>query len=113
MTGILCVRVHAACLFDSCCGDSLCDNRGNILLAERRKLSLAMDIVLLSCFHRSLRLLILDLLLLRKDKDVWVFPDQLLLRIHLDVLSWPRNPLRLVIFSLSRSHFQKWHLVLV
>ena len=94
VTGILCVRVYAACLFDSSCGDRLCDDRGNILLAECGKLSLAMDIVLLSCFDRGLRLLILNLLLLRKDKDVWVFPDQLLLRIHLDVLSWPRHPLR-------------------
>ena len=94
LTGVLRVWIHAAGICDSGHSNGLCDNCGNLFPTERRELSLAMDFVFLSCFNGCLRLLILHLLLLRKDQDVRILPDKLLLWIHHDVLSWPRHPLR-------------------
>ncbi|XP_013605429.1 PREDICTED: transmembrane 9 superfamily member 1-like isoform X3 [Brassica oleracea var. oleracea] len=111
LTGVLCVWIHAAGFCDSGDSDGLCDNCGNLFPAERRELSLAMDFVFLSCFNGCLCLLILHLLLLRKDQDVWILPDKLLLWIHNDVLSWPWNPLRscwiLGIKSVCKENLQK------
>ncbi|GER27522.1 transmembrane 9 superfamily protein member [Striga asiatica] len=88
LIGLLCVWLHAARVCDPDHRHHLCDNCGHVLLAERGELSLAMDFILLCCLNLSLCIPLLYILLSREDKDVGLFPDQLLFWVHFDVLSW-------------------------
>lgn len=65
--GLLCLWVYATrvCDTDHCHG--MCDNCGDIFLAECRELSLAMDFILRCCFNCSLCLLLRRILLLCED----------------------------------------------
>ena len=67
MAGVLCLWVHAACVLDSGDRDNMCDDCGYILFVECGKLSLAVDIVLLSSVDCDLCLSLLRLLLLCED----------------------------------------------
>lgn len=90
-TGLLCVWVHASCVCHSDHCHCLCDDCGDILLAECWELSLAMDFILLCCLYCPLCIPVLNLLLSNEDQNVWLLPDQLLFWIHIDVLSWFGN----------------------
>ena len=92
--GLLCLWFYAAGLPDSHHCNHLCNNCGDIFLAKCRELSLAVDVVLLCCLNSSICVFVLCILLLCENQDVRLLPDQLLLRIHFDVLSWFGNPLR-------------------
>jgi hypothetical protein len=94
VAGLLRVWVHAAGVHHFDHRDSVCDDRGNVLLAECGELSLAMDFLLVGGFHSLLRVLVLHLLLSHEDKDVRILPDQLLLRLHSHVLHRPWYILR-------------------
>jgi hypothetical protein len=52
-----------------------------------------MDVILLCCINLVVCISILHILLPREDKDVRLFPDQLLLWLHHDVLSWTGDTL--------------------
>lgn len=72
----------------------MCHYCGYLFLVECWELPLAMDIILLRCIYCLVCLPILNILLSREDKDVWLLPDKLLLWLHLDVLPRTRNSLR-------------------
>jgi len=95
-TGVLCVWLYATGFSDSHHRYCLCDNCRDILFVKCRELPLAMDVFLFSCLNISLCVFILNILLLREDKDVRVLPNQLLFWIHFDVFSWTRNSMRWV-----------------
>lgn len=91
--GVLCVRLHAAGVPDPVNCHNLCDNCGDILSAECRELSLAVDIILLSCLNGALCVHLFHLLLPCEDQNVWILPDQFLLWVYSHVLSGPGHPL--------------------
>lgn len=92
-TGLLCVWLYATSLPDPPNCHHLCNYSWYIFLVKCRELSLAMDFILLCRLHCRLCVPLLYILLPHEDKDVGFFPDELLLRLHFDVLFGFRNPL--------------------
>ncbi|AQK71657.1 Transmembrane 9 superfamily member 1 [Zea mays] len=93
-TGLLCLWVHVAGLSDTHHCHHMCNNCRYIFLAKCGELPLAMDFILLCCFHCGVCLPLLHILLPHEDQDVWILPDQLLFRLHSNVLPRLRNTMR-------------------
>lgn len=99
---LLCLRLHVARLHHSQHSICLCDHCFDLFPIEHRGLQMALDILSLLWFHRSLCISLLDLLFLRKDFYVRIFPNRLLLWLYVDVLLRISPSLRLDGFH--------WHL---
>ena len=91
--GVLCLWFHVAGLHHPSNSHHLRHYCGYLFLAERRELSLAMDVVFLCSINRFVCVSVLHLLLPYENKDVRLLPDKFLLWLHTDVLPWSRHTL--------------------
>lgn len=86
LPGVLRVRLHAVGVHHPDYRHGVRHHCRHLLPAERGKLPLAMDVLLLSGLDRHLRVPLQYILLLHEDQDVGLLPNDLLLWVHAHVL---------------------------